>query len=742
MFVVLVSLTALLSLSAAFECDFVHGVASGDPLVGADGGSVVLWTRATPRDETRAQPLEVSWEVRIGDADGAVVAAGSTEAIAEADWTVKVEAASLPLPESRTDVFVYRFTSGAAASTLGQFRLPAAPGEPQNEAKVAVFSCANYGWGHFGAYAAAATQNLDLALHLGDYYYEYGEDHYPSPSEAVRFGGLDPPHEAITLEDYRRRHAFYRLDHHLQKLTSTVPLLAVWDDHEISNNPWVGGAQDHQPETEGDWDVRKAAAIRAYHEWMPTRTPEFPFKAYRSFQLGNLATILLMETRLVNRTDPNEIPYVMDTAEGMVGDHDPSTWAEQGVEDDVVQWKESLDAYRALPNKTLLGGEQVAWLKSTTQQSVAAGTTWQLFGQQIVVQDTYGPDLEAAIAADGTTAAQKATWESLLHNLTSSEALDATFLESSPTPFRAMKLGTRSPVDAAVRAKARAILAVGRYRVNSNFDSWTGYLHEREKFKSEVLAEAANPVVYAGDSHQAWAGTLDLDDGKTAAEFDGTSVTSPGVEMGYGFLPPAFMEAGFVAANPNLAYSGIHHGYFLVHLTHDRHHTEFHSVPVSEPTTQSSCVAAFDVLPSPVRLERGRCLYAVMEDPESDEETTEGGGGAATVTLYRRPRQRGVIATLATLLVIALIALSIISFAHFRHNEEARRFLLCCCGEEAARTWSPMKDQHSRMGLAGVPEGDEEGHSPGGVQLSEQASPTSPTPLTREFRGRPHSVEV
>lgn len=106
----------------------------------------------------------------------------------------------------------------------------------------------------------------------------YGQEgHYPAPSQAVRFAGLEPAGETITLDDYRRRHALHRRDAHLQSLSAAAPLIAVWDDHESANDPWVGGAQDHNPdEGEGDWWARKRAAVKAYHEWMPTRTPPPP----------------------------------------------------------------------------------------------------------------------------------------------------------------------------------------------------------------------------------------------------------------------------------------------------------------------------------------------------------------------------------------------------------------------------------------------------------------------------------
>ena len=83
---------------------------------------------------------------------------------------------------------------------------------------------------------------------------------------------VGPSAETVTLDDYRRRHRLYRSDPGLQRLHASAPVVAMWDDHEIANNPWMNGAEDHQA-WEGDFTTRARAAIRAYHEWLPTREP-------------------------------------------------------------------------------------------------------------------------------------------------------------------------------------------------------------------------------------------------------------------------------------------------------------------------------------------------------------------------------------------------------------------------------------------------------------------------------------
>jgi alkaline phosphatase D len=59
------------------------------------------------------------------------------------------------------------------------------PEGPTASFRLAVFSCANYGFGWFNAYAhAAAANDADLAVHLGDYIYEYEAGKYPDKSQA------------------------------------------------------------------------------------------------------------------------------------------------------------------------------------------------------------------------------------------------------------------------------------------------------------------------------------------------------------------------------------------------------------------------------------------------------------------------------------------------------------------------------------------------------------------------------
>jgi alkaline phosphatase D len=331
---------------------FLHGVASGDP----QHDRVVIWTRVTPPD---GGAVAVRWEVAHDRALRERAAAGESEAGPGSDYTVKIDVGGLR-PGRR---YFYRFAAGGAYSRVGTTRTLPAAGAGQ--VRFAVFSCSNYPSGFFNAYAdAARLDDLDAVLHLGDYLYEYGTGEYDDPRLPASRRALDPPGPLLTLADYRRRHAHYRGDPDLQALHAGVPFITVWDDHEIVNDAWRGGAADHESRRHGPFEPRKAAAVRAYHEWMPIRAPDpgDPGKIYRSFDFGGLAALHMLDTRLAGRDRQLHL----------------SSYLDEGGELDLEKLRRELDA----PWRRLLGAGQLAWLDGQLARSRAP---WQLLGQQVLM---------------------------------------------------------------------------------------------------------------------------------------------------------------------------------------------------------------------------------------------------------------------------------------------------------------------------------------------------------------------
>ncbi len=207
--------------------------------------------------------MDVRWVVAADPAMKSIVARGEGPTAAARDYTVKVDVTGL-LPST---TYYYRFEIDGARSPTGRTRTLAAGAATR--VRLGVVSCSNYPFGYFNAYGALAKRpDLDAIVHLGDYIYEYANGGY---GDGLPLGRVpSPDKEIVALADYRQRHAQYKTDPDLQEVHRQHPFIVVWDDHELTNNAWHGGAENHNPaEGEGDWFVRRNAAVQAFFEWMP-----------------------------------------------------------------------------------------------------------------------------------------------------------------------------------------------------------------------------------------------------------------------------------------------------------------------------------------------------------------------------------------------------------------------------------------------------------------------------------------
>ena len=335
---------------------FTHSVASGEP--GSD--TMLLWTRYVPASGDSAQ-LRV--ELSETPDFARIVTGGSQITGVWRDFTAKITVDGL-MPNRR---YHFRFVApdGSFSPTGTTKTLPLGP---VARFRAATFSCSNMAFGFFNAYAhAAARDDLDLAIHLGDYFYEYQAGKYPEVKDQVAGRILSPTTEILHLADYRLRYASYRSDPDLQKLHAKLPMIVQWDDHESSNDSWEGGAENHQAD-EGDWQTRRAASIQAYREWMPVS--DEPWKAY---EIGTLATLFRTETRLLGRTKQPDVAPLFRQA------------------DPIAALKAFRDGAWMNPAMTMMGSQQESWLGHAMTKSVRGGQTWQIVGFGTILGQTVMP---------------------------------------------------------------------------------------------------------------------------------------------------------------------------------------------------------------------------------------------------------------------------------------------------------------------------------------------------------------
>jgi alkaline phosphatase D len=337
---------------------FTLGVASGDPTP----TGVVLWTRLAldplHGGGMAPQPVEVEWRIAADDKMSRTVKTGKSVAAREWGHTVHVEVEGL----NPHTWYWYQFRAGNELSPVGRTRTFPAAGTDVDRMRFAFVSCQHYEQGLYTAFDHMVREDLDFAMHLGDYIYE-GPGGGPNRIRQ-HVGG-----ELMTLEDYRNRYAQYRGDPALQAVHAAFPWIVVWDDHEVDNN-YAGFTSEHDDPVE-EFAKRRAAGYQAYYEHMPLRRTSIPrgalMQIYRPFAYGSLASIFMLDTRQFRTDQP-------------CGD---------GV-------KPICDAVRD-PRATLLGPTQEKWLVDGLSRS---SSRWNFLAQQIMMARLAriaGPDVQVSM---------------------------------------------------------------------------------------------------------------------------------------------------------------------------------------------------------------------------------------------------------------------------------------------------------------------------------------------------------
>lgn len=495
------STTNLSNQRASDNFIFQHGVASGDP----DQQSVVIWTRVS-----LDTPTPVRWEIARSPEFSQVVASGSAIAKPDSDYTVKAVPKNL-VPGQQ---YYYRFIVNGHVSPLGRTRT--LPANDLRHFGIALVSCSNFAFGYFNAYHAIANDpKVDLVLHTGDYIYEYGADGWGA-DVARQLGRVHKPaHETVSLSDYRLRHAQYKTDRGSQAMHAAHPMICCWDDHESANNPWLNGAQNHQPDSEGEWSERRTAAVQAYYEWMPIRDPidaQQRLAFSRQYKVGNLATIVTLESRHTARTE--QIDYLKYAGS--------------------IQSQADADAFKATvvadPKREMLSQATQNLLVNAFDQSRQQGQPWRLVGNASPIARMLVPDVAASGVTDGEPAAQ---------------------LECNA---------------------AKALFWKGKYQLPFYTDTWDGYPAARERLYAQCRERGIQDMVFlTGDSHSFWLNQLADEEGNPMGLELGTSgVSSPGdfVESGWSVPVAEQLDRLFESALDEVIWTdNLHQGYVRADLT-------------------------------------------------------------------------------------------------------------------------------------------------------------------------------
>jgi len=509
---------------------FAHGVASGDP----DESSVIIWTRIS----AAKKPVSCRWLVATDDSFLNIVASGIKQANKKSDYTVKVLVSGLAPGQT----YYYKFEAPEEISATGRTRT--LPVGHLDNLTLAVATCSNYPFGYFNAYdAIARDENIDLVLHLGDYIYEYGVDSYGGDTGRTIGRSHEPAHEIVSLADYRQRHAQYKSDPASMAMHAQHPLIVIWDDHESANNPWMGGAQNHQND-EGSWSKRRAVSLQAYYEWLPIRDPgkqENQAEYWRHYKFGDLASIITLESRHTGRA--KQIEY---------GDHlDKLKTPEQAL-----KFKQSI---LANPERKFLSDRMQNFLAAELAESVTAKRRWRLIGNQSVMAKSTSPRLDA--------------------------------------PF--FKQLAKQLEGGALR-RLEGLTQLGELALPGDLDAWDGYPAAREEFYQIAReANATDLLVLSGDSHSFWQNQLfDVDNHAMGIELGSTGISSPRSLLAFGEEGLKRFDQASAADNKEIVWAdGRHRGFIRLKLDHQKVHADYIAVSnVSTPQYTTRVIRSVDIV--------------------------------------------------------------------------------------------------------------------------------------------------
>ncbi len=419
---------------------FPQSVASGDPRP----DSILLWTRVVPAAlgavaTVPSANANVGVQLRV-TADphtpgsnaalaGTMVADTVIAAQAQYDNTIRHKLTGL----QPGTTYYYQFTAGDVRSNIGRFKTAPAAGAAVNQLRFAYLTCQDWSINHWGALAyIAANEELDFIVHLGDYIYEtVGEAFQAGAVEArhdalklpdgVFKNGASGPKYASTLADYRYLYKKYRTDTRLQAVHERFAFIAIWDDHEFTDDAWQD-AQTYEGQNAADGGnvkdaPRRRNANQAWFEFMPAdvsfdaANASFQnIRIYRDFQFGNLMSLIMTDQRLY-RSDhviPEAAPNPVDGKPvGAIG-------ARYLVPQEVFNGAEAQKMAAAakagadpLTPVSMLGNTQRDWWKDRMK---SAATTWKLWGNEVSLLRMGMSGVEAvatllALNAVGTLAA-------------------------------------------------------------------------------------------------------------------------------------------------------------------------------------------------------------------------------------------------------------------------------------------------------------------------------------------------
>ena len=254
---------------------FPQSVVSGDP----KPDSVILWTRI---EDGVGNDISLTLQVAIDESFSQLVVEEKFTALASADNCLKIRVTELNAGQHYYYRFVYQ--KGGINYLSNNGRTKTAPSiDSSSKVKFAYVSCQDYIGRYYNTYLSVLdNDDLDFVVHLGDYIYETTGDplfQQSTDGRSITFNdsenvltigvGEKKTQAANSLDNYRQLYKEYRSDELLQKVHERFPMIAIWDDHEFSDDSWGDRATYLDGTADEQQTQRKKNSEMAYFEYMP-----------------------------------------------------------------------------------------------------------------------------------------------------------------------------------------------------------------------------------------------------------------------------------------------------------------------------------------------------------------------------------------------------------------------------------------------------------------------------------------
>ena len=329
-----------------------YGVQAGD----LSGNRAIVWARAD-----RPARMMVEWATTESFTYPHFVRGPA--ALEDSDFTARIDLPGLPRGERvfyrvvMVDLADHKLVS---EPVVGSFWTP--PAARRDVRFVWSGDTAGQGWGinpDWGGmriYEAMRQVEPAFFIHSGDTIYADN----PIPAEiATPDGGIwknlvteGKSKVAETLDEFRANYAYNLLDENVRRFNAMVPILAQWDDHEVTNNWYPTEDLSGDPRAAAKYqvtsvDLLAARGARAFMDYMPVRRhPLDQERLHGVFHYGPLLDVFRVDMRTYR------------------GPNAANDQTEEG------------------PEAAYLGAEQLRWLK---QALFASRATWKVIAADMPI---------------------------------------------------------------------------------------------------------------------------------------------------------------------------------------------------------------------------------------------------------------------------------------------------------------------------------------------------------------------